>query len=214
MAGVQAAVVEQALLQVAQQVEAQLDGELHKLDNVTDDKDELSRIRQERMAELRARQGKQAEWLAKNHGQYREICSEKEFFDEMKGEERMVCHFFRENWPCKVIDKHLDILAKGHLETKFVKINAEKSPFLTERLKIWMLPTLALIKFEKTVDYVVGFDDMGGKDDFETDVLAERLARADVLFFDGPARPVASVSKSVRSGIHNRTASDEDSDFD
>lgn len=24
-----------------------------------------------------------------------------EFFAEMKGEERMVCHFFRNNWPCK-----------------------------------------------------------------------------------------------------------------
>lgn len=33
-----------------------------------------------------------------------------------------------------------------------------------------MLPTLALIKHEKTVDYVVGFDDMGGKDDFPTQV--------------------------------------------
>jgi hypothetical protein len=38
------------------------------------------------------------------------------------------------------------------------QINAEKAPFLTERLKIWMLPTLALIQHEKTVDYVAGFD--------------------------------------------------------
>lgn len=29
------------------------------------------------------------------------------------------------------------------------QINAEKSPYLTEKLKIWMLPTLALIKNEK-----------------------------------------------------------------
>ena len=39
-----------------------------------------------------------------------------------------------------------------------------------EKLKIWMLPTLALIRQEKTVDYVVGFDDVGGKDDFSTEV--------------------------------------------
>jgi hypothetical protein len=38
-----------------------------------------------------------------------------------------------------------------------MQINAEKSPFLTERLKVWMLPTLALIKNEKVEDYVVGF---------------------------------------------------------
>ncbi len=51
-----------------------------------------------------------------------------------------------------------------------MQINAEKSPYLVEKLKIWMLPTLALIRQEKTVDYVVGFDDLGGKDDFTTEV--------------------------------------------
>jgi hypothetical protein len=40
----------------------------------------------------------------------------------MKGEERMVCHFFRDNWPCKVMDKHLGILCKQHLECKFAKV--------------------------------------------------------------------------------------------
>ena len=54
-------------------------------------------------------------------------------------------------------------------------MHAEKSPFLTEKLKIFMLPTLALIKHEKTVDYVVGFDDLGGSDGFSTAVLAGRL---------------------------------------
>jgi len=49
-----------------------------------------------------------------------------------------------------------------------VQINAEKAPYLTEKLKVWMLPTLALIKAEKVIDYVVGFDDLGGKDDFST----------------------------------------------
>ena len=113
------------------------------------------------------------------------------------------------------MDKHLQLLAQQHLETKFVKvgsiprctqatclqnlsasdqfhmrspqsqgvptdegllctqINAEKSPYLVEKLKIWMLPTLALIRQEKTVDYVVGFDDMGGKDDFSTEVTTQ-----------------------------------------
>ena len=51
-----------------------------------------------------------------------------------------------------------------------LQIHAEKSPFLVERLKIWMLPTLALIRQENTVDYVVGFEDLGGKDDFTTEV--------------------------------------------
>lgn len=44
------------------------------------------------------------------------------------------------------MDKHLELLSKKHLETKFIKIHAEKAPFLAEKLKIWMLPTVALIK--------------------------------------------------------------------
>ncbi len=51
-----------------------------------------------------------------------------------------------------------------------MQIHAEKSPYLVEKLKIWMLPTLALIRQEKTIDYVVGFDDLGSKDDFTTEV--------------------------------------------
>ena len=49
----------------------------------------------------------------------------------------------------------MSILAKQHIETRFVKIQAEKSPFLAERLKIVVLPTLALIKNTKVDDYVV-----------------------------------------------------------
>lgn len=43
-----------------------------------------------------------------------------------------------------------------------------------------MLPTLALIQNEKTVDYVAGFDQLGGKDDFTTEMLEERLAKSEV----------------------------------
>ena len=57
----------------------------------------------------------------------------------------------------QVMDKHMSILAKQHIETRFVKIHAEKSPFLAEKLKIVVLPTLALIKYTKVDDYVVCF---------------------------------------------------------
>lgn len=49
----------------------------------------------------------------------------------------------------------MSILAKQHIETRFVKINAEKSPYLAEKLRIVVLPTLALIKNAKVDDYVV-----------------------------------------------------------
>jgi hypothetical protein len=100
-----------------------------------------------------------------------------------------------------------------------VQINAEQSPYLTDKLKIWMLPTLALIKHEKIVDYVVGFDELGGKEDFTTDSLAMRLGGAGVLNCEEPSQFAKQrqqeQGRSVRKGLHyQNTGSDEDSDFD
>ena len=52
---------------------------------------------------------------------------------------------------CKIVDKHLEILAPQHIECKFMKIDAEKSKFLTDRLKVRVLPTLVLLRDNKTV---------------------------------------------------------------
>ncbi len=100
-----------------------------------------------------------------------------------------------------------------------LQIDAEKSPFLVEKLKIWMLPTLALIRSEKTVDYLVGFDELGGRDDFTTDVLRTRLAAAGVVNYEGGgggprAGAPAAAPRNMRSGAAQRGDGDEDSDFD
>eukprot|EP01018_Ginkgo_biloba_P018702 Gb_33552 [translate_table: standard] len=113
------------------------------------------------------------------------------------------------------MDKHLTLLAKQHVETRFVKIQAEKSPFLAERLKIVVLPTLALIKNAKAEDYVVGFNELGGTDEFTTEELEERLAKANVILYEGESSAsrvkskVASTTRSVRrGGVHDDSDSD------
>ncbi|KAF4694542.1 Thioredoxin domain-containing protein 9 [Perkinsus olseni] len=59
----------------------------------------------------------------------------------------MVCHFYRPTtWRCQIVDKHLTVLAEKYIGTRFVKINAEKSPFLCDRFRIMMLPTMMLVK--------------------------------------------------------------------
>lgn len=69
---------------------------------------------------------------SQGHGEYTELYDEKEFFETTKKSENVVCHFYRDQFVrCKLVDKHLNILAKNHIETKFCKINAEKAPFLT-----------------------------------------------------------------------------------
>ena len=80
-----------------------------------------------------------------------------------------------------------------------------------------MLPTLALIKNEKVVDYVVGLDDMGGREDFKTEVLAGRLAAAEVITLQSAkTAQSAAPQRNVRKGEYMavKGPDDEDSDFD
>lgn len=94
---------------------------------------------------MKKHQEKKQEWLRQGHGEYSEIPEEKEFFNVTKNSENVVCHFYREEtFRCKILDKHLAILAKKHVETKFCKINADKTPFLCDRLKIRTIPTVGV----------------------------------------------------------------------
>ncbi|XP_064979540.1 thioredoxin domain-containing protein 9 homolog [Musa acuminata AAA Group] len=203
-------IIEQQVLTVAKAVEDKLDEEIAAIDRL--DLDDLEALREGRLQQLKKMAEKRSRWISLGHSEYSEI-PEKEFFAAVKASDRVVCHFYRENWPCKVMDKHLSVLAKQHIETRFLKIHAEKSPFLTEKLRIAVLPTLALVKNAKVEDYVVGFDELGGTDDFSTEELEERLARSQVILFDGEAssNPVKS-SRTKRSVRQSETADSSDSE--
>ncbi|KAI3923287.1 hypothetical protein C5167_010683 [Papaver somniferum] len=202
-------IIEQQVLTVAKAFEEKLDDEISALDRV--DLDDIDALRERRLQQMKKMAEKRNRWISLGHGEYSEIQSEKDFFTVVKASERVVCHFYRENWPCKVIDKHMTILAKKHIETRFVKINAEKSPFLAEKLKIIVLPTLALIKNTKVDDYVVGFDELGGTDDFSTEELEERIARSQVIIFEGESSSL-SLSKPHTRNVRQSQRSDSDSD--
>jgi thioredoxin-like negative regulator of GroEL len=97
----------------------------------------------------------------------------------------MVVHFYRSVTPrCQIVDAHFQKLAPLHLETRFVKIDAEKNPFLVERLGVILMPTIVLIKDGKTDHAIHGFDEFGGTDDFSTDDVAYVLSRHGVLNFE------------------------------
>lgn len=221
MAASGANMVEQQLIAATQIIEQQLDAEIERMDNL--DSDDLEVIRRERLAAMKKRQEKKQEWITNGHGTYSELYDEKEFFEATKKSENVVCHFYRDQFVrCKLVDKHLDILARKHIETKFCKINAEKAPFLTERLKIRVLPTLCLVKNGKTKDYVVGFTDLGNTDDFSTEMLEWRIARADVVEYQGDLLcPPTSKSSGQRMDVRKKKTirgrnddSSDDSDSD
>lgn len=125
-------------------------------------------------------------WKAQGHGVYSEVAEEKEFFAVCKKSKNVVCHFYRDStFRCKIVDKHLELLAPKHLETHFVKINVDRAHFLCERLKIRILPTIACVIDGITKDYIKGFDDLGGHDEFSTEMLEWRLGCTNVLNYSG-----------------------------
>jgi len=178
------AILGQQLLTAAKIMEEQVDEEINKLEKL--DEDDLEAIKKRRLDAMKNAQKKKTEWLQQGHGEYTEIPEEKEFFNVTKNSQNVVCHFYRdETFRCKILDKHLKILAPKHLETKFCKINADKTPFLCERLKIKVIPTLILIKDSQTRGYVVGFTDLGNTDEFSTEMLEWRLAHGEVINYSG-----------------------------
>ncbi|KAK4301260.1 hypothetical protein Pmani_026593 [Petrolisthes manimaculis] len=213
-----AGMMEKQLVAATHIIEQQLDAEIEKLDNL--DNDDLDAIRRDRLAAMKKRQEKKREWVANGHGHYTELYDEKEFFETTKKSENVVCHFYRDQFMrCKIVDKHLQILAQKHLETKFCKINAEKAPFLTARLKIRILPTISLVKNGKTKDYIVGFSDLGNKDDFTTETMEWRIGQSALLEYEGdllcPPSAIRNktgmAKKTIRGG---RRGDDSDSDSD
>lgn len=92
--------VEDTILKAAKEAEDQLDNQIRALENLEDD--DLERMRQARIDQLKRQAQQREQWRARGHGSLREIDTEKDFFAEMKGADRMICHFYRENWPCKV----------------------------------------------------------------------------------------------------------------
>lgn len=125
-------------------------------------------------------------WAAKGHGVYSEVTEEKDFFEVCKKSEKVVCHFYREStFRCKIVDKHLSLLAPKHPETKFVKLSVDRAPFLCDRLHIRVLPTIASVVDGKTKDYVKGFDELGGHDEFSTEMLEWRLGCAGGINYSG-----------------------------
>lgn len=116
---------------------------------------------------------------------------------------RVVCHFYRGVTPrCNIVDAHFEKLAYSHLETRFIKINAEKNPYLVERLGIILMPTIVLIKDGKTEHSLRGFDELGGTDDFSTSDMAYVLASHGVLNYEADRSEEIS-QRATKAGMNS-----------
>lgn len=213
--------MEQQVLEAARVAEDQIDAEIARLEKMDDD--DLEGIRQRRLAQMKKAEEKKKEWLQLGHGEYSELANEPEFFDACKKSEHVVVHFYRQaTFRCSIVDKHLSALAIKHPETRFLKISVDKAPFLCERMKIRVLPTIVCFKDFQSVDYIIGFDSLGGHDEFSTEMMAWRIAQKGTLRYCGdlsvpPDQKLKSKKPlfgAVKKNIRGRNDDNEESSDD
>ncbi len=117
----------------------------------------------------------------KGHGSYTEI-KEDEFLSVVTGSKLAICHFYHKDFErCKIVDMHLRNIAREHPEARVVTLDAENAPFFVQKLLIQVLPTIICFADGIAVDRVVGFEDLGNRDDFPEVALARRLVKGGVL---------------------------------
>lgn len=153
----------------------------------------------------------------KGHGEYQEV-SGTDFIPAVTGSSHAVAHFYHNEFErCRILDKHLAVLAKKFFKTRFVKIHAPDATFFTERLNVQVLPCLIMFLKGNAYDRIVGFEEFGTRDDFDTGLLERRLLLAGVVEppeegedeEDERAERATTVTR-IRKGPQRSGDSDED----
>ena len=162
------------------------------------------------------------------HGSYNPV-SEEEFLTAVTSSYSCVVHFAMDEVErCRILDKHLQSLSQKYFKTRFMKANAPDLPFFTEKLNVKVLPCLILFKNGVAFDRIVGFEELGNKDDYKTMALEKRML--DTGAIEEEEKDIGDEGKKdeqidkeelmrelsnrrMKRGFH-KTESDEDSDFD
>ncbi|GJN25695.1 hypothetical protein PR202_gb13557 [Eleusine coracana subsp. coracana] len=195
------------------------------LDELMDDP-ELEKLHAERIAALKKEAEKREVLKRQGHGEYREI-TEGDFLGEVTGSEKNSLGII-----ARIMDKHLKALAPVYVGTKFIKLDAEtnpvsnwlqNAPFFVAKLAIKTLPCVILFKYMVSqlthfyfrkgiaVDRLVGFQDLGNKDDFSTRTLENILKIKGIIDEKKKDDDEGDTSKNRR--IRSSTFQDSDSDY-
>mmetsp|Transcript_20340 Transcript_20340/g.20460 ORF Transcript_20340/g.20460 Transcript_20340/m.20460 type:complete len:303 (-) Transcript_20340:39-947(-) len=174
--------------EVHQKLPTEDDKQLEEDDeNGIDEDNELRILRQQRLKQIKLQHTEKIENLAKGHGQYREVVQD-EFLNEVTTSVRVIAHFYHRDFPrCEIMNHHLAKLATRHIETKFIKINADKAPFFVDKLTIRTIPTLVYLIDGVAKGKLVGFEEIAAKmpegkeDEWPTIFLARILAANNMI---------------------------------
>jgi hypothetical protein len=152
----------------------------YDLEDLEDDP-ELHALHKERIQQMKEEQEKRREMQRKGHGEYRDI-DEGEFLPEVTGSFQVCVHFYHQEFErCRIVDKHMTILARKYFDTKFVKVHAPDCPFFVTKLNVQVLPCIVFFRNGVAYDRIVGFEELGAKDDFATARLEGMLMSAGII---------------------------------
>ncbi|EDO07030.1 thioredoxin family protein [Babesia bovis T2Bo] len=166
-----------ALLEKEREVDEELDNIKHmeaKISHLRND-ETLERFREARMRKLKEINAKRMQYMNDGYCKLIDVDSDSQFFDVCRNTKFVVAHFYR---PTTVRSQYLDgkmhEICLNYFNTKFIRVNVEKTPFLCERFNIWCIPTLMIIIDGKTNHSIIGFDEFGG-DGFTVDDFTKVL---------------------------------------
>jgi|TARA_B110000208_G_scaffold24496_1_gene31469 hypothetical protein len=154
---------ERAVLGALAAVEAGIDQQAAEIEDPEDD-DDYERIRARRKEQRKMQMQRKARFMAMGHGTYDEISTEREFFEATKRSPNCVVHFYRPTARFHpLVDRCIKVLSAAHCETRFLKCNVEKVPYLVERLNLWCMPSVVLVKERQTVHTIAGLEEVNGE---------------------------------------------------
>ena len=177
--------------------------------NIDDDEDAMLRsMAAQRLAMAKEIHSEKQVNKTLGHGTYIEI-TEQEFLPLVTKTKYVVIAFFHKDFQrCKIVDMHLQKICQTHEETRFVRLDAEKAPFFTSKLQIQMLPTIICFDDGIAFDRIVGFEELGGEDDFPTMALTRRLVNSGVML--GKNKTERGEMKVNRKRAKQDSGSDEE----
>ena len=176
--------MDMAVAQSLLAIESAVDAELEKVENLGED--DLARIKANRKAEMMKKAEKAKQNQMNGHGKLMKINDQQEFFAAAKQSEKLIVIFTRNsNKYGKAMLEHAELLAGRHMEARFLWVDAENAPFLTDRLNIFMLPTIVCIKDNKVHKQHNGLNEIDGSGKYSSGML-EYLLYADEMLDEAP----------------------------
>ena len=177
-------IIDQQVAGALLSVEAALDDEMNRMENLNED--DLQKIRTNRLKAMQEKAAERQSWAKKGHGSFSKIVDQKDFFPVCKESDKVIVLFTREsNKYGKVMKEHMTLLAQQHMEARFVWVDAENAPFLTDKLNIWMLPTICCMENNKVKEQHNGLNEIDGSGKYTSGML-EYLLHLDGMLDEAP----------------------------